>query len=179
MDSRLRGNDIGGCGNDVVGCGNHIGICLNEQGLWMSDIFAYICRDQDLRSERAQEYELLLLRLELLEPEDKNLVELYLEHNVNFKQLGLLCGVHRVTICRRILRLCKRLLEDEYITILRNREQFEPVELAVAYDRFLLGMGARRIASKRQLGYRPTKRIVERLEKVVSQGAGTKIKNQK
>ena len=39
MDSRLRGNDVGGCGNDVGGCGNdgrgiyRLGaICTGELG---------------------------------------------------------------------------------------------------------------------------------------------------
>ena len=32
MDSRLRGNDVGGCGNGVSGCGNDVGGCGNGMG---------------------------------------------------------------------------------------------------------------------------------------------------
>ena len=36
MDSRLRGNDVGGCGNDVGGCGNDVGDCGNDVGAGMT-----------------------------------------------------------------------------------------------------------------------------------------------
>ena len=133
----------------------------------MADFYSYMSRVKDFRAARAHEYDLLLLRLDLLEPEEKTLIELYLKHELTVKQLAQLSGMNRGTVYRRITRLCEKLLAGGYITVLRNREQFEREELKVAYDRFLLGLGCRAIARKRNLGPRQTERIVKKLEEAV------------
>ncbi len=37
-DSRLRGNDVGGCGNGVGGCGNDVGGCGHGVGGCGNDV---------------------------------------------------------------------------------------------------------------------------------------------
>jgi len=55
-------------------------------------------------------------------------------------------------------------LGDEYISIVRNKREFSPVELEVAYDRFILGLGYRRVAKRQGMGEREAVRVIKRLK---------------
>ena len=65
--------------------------------------------------------------------------------------------------------MIQRLLAEEFITIYRHKKRFGQEQMGVAYDRFLLGMGERRISEKRGMGRRRVVRIIDELEKWVGE----------
>ena len=136
----------------------------------MSELLAELSSEHDHRQQRAEQFELLVLRLELLEPPDRRELELYLQHGVSFRQLSALCGASERTMARRLKRLIGRLLGGEYITFVRNRQQFSPRQLDVAYDRYLLGLSYRAIAAKRCIGVGCVRGAVKRLERWKNSG---------
>ena len=123
----------------------------------------------DRRPIRAGELDRLLSRMALLNAEDRLLLEMHLEHGVTYEQMARICGVHPSTVARRVRQITRRLLADEYITIVRHRRQFRPDELAVAYDRYLLALGYRAIARRRQLGTKKVRQIIRHLAGKVAQ----------
>jgi len=119
----------------------------------------------DRRQERAGQVDVLLMRLELLEPRDRVLVEAYIKHNVPVRLLALLSGRRQQSVARQMKRLIGRVLAEEYITIVRNKDMFSRKELNVAYDCFLLGLGYRAIAVKRKLNKSATRKIIRTLRR--------------
>ena len=105
------------------------------------------------------------MSLELLELRDRVLVEAYIRHNVPVRLLALLSGRRRESVARQMKRLIGRVLAEEYITIVRNKDLFSRKELDVAYDYFLLGLGYRAIAVKRKLNKSATRKIIRTLRK--------------
>ncbi|MBN1765496.1 MAG: hypothetical protein JW860_09590 [Sedimentisphaerales bacterium] len=119
--------------------------------------------DSDNRLERAWEFEKILMRLDLLEPDDRVMVELFLRYEVPITKLSKMLGDDKVKIHRRIRRIIQRLQAPEYIRILRKKDFFARVQLDVAYDHFLLGMGYRPISIKRGISYTQARYIVSNL----------------
>jgi len=119
----------------------------------------------DRRQEWAGEVDVLLMRLELLEPRDRVLIEAYIRHNVPVRLLALLSGRRRESVARQMKRLIGRVLAEEYITIVRHTDLFSRKELNVAYDCFLLGLGYRAIAVKRKLNKSATRKIIRTLRR--------------
>ena len=104
------------------------------------------------------------MRLTLLEKNDRYLVELYVHKGLSFHELSQLSGLDERTVARQVKLLSKRLLSDNYLTIYRHKSNFTSTELAIAYDRFLLGLGCRRIAKRHKLPDRSTFKIVKKLQ---------------
>ena len=127
------------------------------------DIFEKLTRTDDRRPWRIRQVELLEMRVELLEGRERVLLDLYVNHNVTCGQLARLSGESERNLSRLVKRLIPRLLGDEYITIVRNRERFGEIELAVAYDHFLLGLSYRAIREKRKRTVNSIKKIIKRL----------------
>jgi len=117
----------------------------------------------DYRTLRVRQVDLLQQRMELLKKTDRLFLDLYLNHNLCFHRIAQLAHLPDRCVAKRITRLMQRLLSEEYISIIRNKNLFKRSELEVAYDRYLLGMGYRRIAIKRNLGLRTTQRILDQL----------------
>ena len=122
----------------------------------------------DHRQERAEQVEFLLMRMELLRPRDRVLLEAYLKGNVSIRQLSWLCGLSEQTVARQVGNLTSRLLGGDYITIMRYRGRFTGTELNVAYDKYLLGMGYRRIAVKRGISPARARALVKYLRHFIS-----------
>ena len=59
----------------------------------------------DRRKEWAGQVDVLLMRLELLEPRDRVLIEAYVRHNVPVRLLALLSGRRRQSVARQMKRL--------------------------------------------------------------------------
>jgi len=97
----------------------------------------------------ADQVDLLRARAEILTGKDKALMQMYLENGSTFSQMARLAGVNEATIARRIHKLSHRLLDSEYITCLRHREHFSPLEQAIARDYFIEGLSQKAIALKR------------------------------
>lgn len=118
----------------------------------------------DRRSERAEQVELLRLRLGLLEEPERVLAEFYLGGEVTCVQLARLSGQSVRRMRRRVKGLIRRLGRDDYIFFLRQPRRFDQRQLEVAYDHYLLGMGYRRIAEKRRLSPAWTRRTLAELQ---------------
>ena len=128
------------------------------------ELWENISVEWDRRGERAAEIDFIEMRLGLLKKVDRLLPELYYSKGLTFREIGQLMGVEERTVARRIRQLKDRLLGEEYISIVRCKGEFSKVELEVAYDRFILGLGYRRVAKKRGMTEREAVRIMRRLE---------------
>ncbi|MCK4628064.1 MAG: hypothetical protein KAT56_03615 [Sedimentisphaerales bacterium] len=123
----------------------------------------------------AEQIELLQWRMELLEPRDRVLLEAYYRGNLSLRKLGWLCGLSEYAVAQRIEKMSRRLLKKDYITILRYKKGIDSRQRKVAYDHFLLGLGYRTIAAKRNLSYHTTRKTVKSLKQWLSVNDGTKI----
>ena len=139
---------------------------------------AYLSKDDDCRRAKRAENDVIYTRLALLEPADRIMVEMHLLHGVSYKELGLLTGQKPPVVSRKINNCVRRLLGGQYIVVARNRDSFSQVEMAVAYDSFLLGMGYRRIAIKRGLREGKCRGILKRLKDQINQFSVPTIKGE-
>ena len=112
--------------------------------------------------------DLLRSRVELLSGKDRLVMTMYLENGNTFRQMALLAGVNEANIARRIYKITKRLIDGEYITCLRNRHKFTNTEMAIAKDYFLLGLSQRKIASKRNYSVHHTRKILKKIQQLVT-----------
>ena len=119
----------------------------------------------DRRSRRRAEIDLLLMRLEHLVGMERIVMEMRFRQGLTFRQLELLTGQPRRTIAGRVKRLAQQLMAGDYISIVGQGDRFSEEELRVAYDHYLLGLGYRRIAAKREMATRRVRVILARLER--------------
>lgn len=115
--------------------------------------------------------DLLRSRSELLTGKDKVLMTMYLKNGTSFRQMARLIGVNEASVARRIYKITQRLIDGEYITCLRNRDKFTPIEMRVAKDYFIEGLSMRKIAAKHDLSYyriRQTLKKIERLIRIIN-----------
>jgi len=116
------------------------------------------------RRAAAQEWrarmDLLDLRANLLNGQDRALLQMYLEAGRNFHEIARLVGRSPSTVCRRIHRMIRRLSDQTYSVCLRNQRHFSPTELEVIRDRFVRGQSLASIGRCHALGHRRLRRIV-------------------
>ena len=114
----------------------------------------------DCRAGAMREMELLRLRVDLLDGQERLLVDMYLNQNASYYRLAALTGMGEKYVARRVQSLLRCLQSEEYLSIVRHQRLFEPRTLEVAYDYFLLGMSVRAISRKRNMSrYRVSKKI--------------------
>ena len=123
-----------------------------------------ISQDIDRRQYASEDVDYLLLRMELLEPSDRMLLEMHIKHDISFRNLSILSGLREITVARRVQNIRARLLGKEFISIYRNKEKFDKKELMVAYDYYLLGLGYRAIASKRRISKFAVRKMIRKLK---------------
>ena len=129
-----------------------------------SGIISNLSVDADIRHRRRDEVDVLISRMGLLKAEDRVLLEMQVKHACTYRQLSRLSGLSEDQVTRRIKALIRRLTGHEYITIYRHKECFSETQMLVAYDRYLLGLGYRKIAGKHGLGEHPVRRILSELK---------------
>ena len=120
-------------------------------------------RRRDLRAPA----ETLAARLDLLRLDDKQLVELYLQHGLSFRSLARVTGCERRRLARRLRRLLAGLTGQAWITILRHRQKFTNLELQIAYEYLLLALSRREIARRHHLGWRRANSLCVKLDAFV------------
>ena len=148
----------------------------------MMELLENISVECDRRGTRAAEVEFIEMRLGLLKKKDRLLPELHYNKGLTFREIGQLMGVEERTVARRIRQLKDRLLGDEYIAIVRHKREFSPLELEVAYDRYILGLGYRKVAKKRGITEREAVRIMRRLKvegSRLKEGERSKVQGQR
>ena len=115
----------------------------------MANDLKNISENTDYRQAQLRRLDLLSVRMELLAPCDRVLLEMRYKHDVSFEKIATLSGIRASTIAYRTNRMVARLLSDDYINIMRTKENFTRRELEISYDHFLLGLGIKAISAKR------------------------------
>ena len=134
-----------------------------------SSLLSNLSVDADIRHRRRDEVDVLISRMGLLKSQDRVFLEMQVKHACTYRQLSRLSGLSEEQVSRRIKALIRRLTGHEYITIYRNKECFSETQMLVAYDRYLLGLGYRKIAGKHGLGEHPVRRILGELKAFLDQ----------
>jgi len=113
--------------------------------------------------------DILSSRADILNDKDRALLRMYLKNGLSFHQIALVAGANQSTISRRIYKLTDKLVDGEYITILRNRERFSPKEIAVARDYFIDGMTQKQISAKWGMSMHSTRKILHEIKEAVAE----------
>jgi predicted DNA-binding protein YlxM (UPF0122 family) len=116
----------------------------------------------------ADRIDLLRNRADILGAKDKELVLMYLDRGVTFQQIATIMGVHRSKIGRRINKLIKVLLDDDYVMCVRNRHLLNRDEQKVARDHYIEGLSRVRIAEKRSFTRYHVKKCLRRIHFIIS-----------
>jgi len=111
--------------------------------------------------------DLLRSRLNLLSGKDKLLMTMYLDNGNSYSQMASLAGIDVANIARRICKLTKKLLDNEYITCLQNRRKFTKTERNVAKDYFLNDLSIRKITRKRNLSFYRVRETIKKIQQVL------------
>jgi len=125
-------------------------------------------RTLKIKKDCRDRIDLLRIRASMLTGKDKLLMTMYLSNSNSFRQMARLAGVNEVSIARRIHKVTKRLIDGEYITCLRNRNEFTKTEMAVAKDYFLLGLSQRKIAIKRNHSVYRIRKILKIIQQFIN-----------
>jgi len=125
-------------------------------------------RTSNAKNEYRDRIDLLRSRMNLLTGKDKLLITMYLDKGNSFRQMARLADVNDTIIARRIYKIMKRLIDGEYITCLRNRNEFTKTEMAIAKDYFLTGLSMKKIAAKRHLTYYHVRETLKKIQRVIS-----------
>ncbi|MCH9021892.1 MAG: hypothetical protein IID32_03930 [Planctomycetes bacterium] len=134
-----------------------------------SGMVSTLSDNADIRHRRRDELDLLISRMGLLKAKDRTLLDMQIRHACSYRQLSRLSGLSEEQVSRRNKALIRRLTGHEYITIYRHKECFSETQLLVAYDRYLLGLGYRKIAAKHELEEYPVRRILSELKAFLDQ----------
>jgi len=125
-------------------------------------------RTSKAKNEYRDRIDLLRGRANMLTGKDKLLMTMYLENGNSFRQIARLAGVSEAAIGRRIRKITKRLLNGEYITCLRSRNEFTKTEMDIAKDYFLLGLSIRKIAARRHCSYYHVRETLKKIQQLVT-----------
>ena len=131
-------------------------------------------KDRPLDAARDR-IELLRSRVGLLTGKDRALMKIYLENSGTFSQMARIASVNEANIARRIHKLVRRLLDGQYITCLRNRDEFTQEQIEMARDYFVDGLPMGEIADRHEITYyqvRKTMRKIQRLTYISDIAAG-------
>ncbi len=121
----------------------------------------------EAKNQYRDEIDLLCGRLNLLNGKDKVLMTMYLENGNSFRQIARLTGISDTSIARRINRLTKRLLDNQYIICLRNRDKFTREQMNIAKDYFLRGLSIRKIAMKRNRSFYQIRETMKKIQSIL------------
>ena len=117
----------------------------------------------------ADRIDLLRSRADILSGKDKELVIMYLERGVTFQQMATIVGVNRSKIARRVNKLIKVLLDDEYVMCIRNRHLLSRDEQMIARDRYIGGLSQVKIVEKREFTLYHVRKCIRRINLIIRQ----------
>ena len=104
--------------------------------------------------------DLLDLRANLLDRQDRTLLQMHLEAGRNFHEIARLLGLSPSTVCRRIHRMIRRLSDPTYTVCLQNQRHFSRVELDVIRDHFVRGLSLTCLRRRHEVGHRRIRHII-------------------
>ncbi len=125
-------------------------------------------RTSKAKNKYRDRIDLLRGRANMLTGKDKLLMTMYLKNGNSFRQIARLAGVSEAAIGRRIRKITKRLLNGEYITCLRSRDEFTKTEMDIAKDYFLLGLSIRKIVAERHCSYYLVRETLKKIQQLVT-----------
>ncbi len=111
--------------------------------------------------------DLLHSKANMLGGDDKILMKMHLENGGSFRQIARLTGVSEANIARRIRKMTRLLMKGQYINCLRHRERFDPTELDVARDYFLMGLSIRSVAARRGWTFYQARETLKKIQRVL------------
>lgn len=124
----------------------------------------YYFTDSEATHNYREHVELIQSRLSLLHGREEMIMSLHYIHNMSFERIGKLVGLHGATVGRMVRRISRMLIEGVYLRCIQNRELFSQEELAVAYDKFICGLGQREIAARYCIGIHFAARLIKSIE---------------
>ena len=130
----------------------------------MADRWDFVTEETDQRRQGRTAEEVAANRLELLWPEDRELLETHLVKGVSLRTLSRLTGQDRRGLSRRAKALVRGLSRPEYMVVLSQRRRLSRTELEVAYEHFVRGTSIAEIARRQGWGWRRTRNLCGRLE---------------
>lgn len=92
---------------------------------------------------------------------------MYYENGNTLNQMAQLTGLSQATICRRIQKFTRRLVDGEYILCIQNRDRFTALEMTLARDYFLKGLSIRQLAAIHHMSYYRTRQILKKIEAIL------------
>lgn len=91
---------------------------------------------------------MVLRRAELLDPEDRLVLEQVLGNGVAAKDVAMLSGRSPRSVQRQVRALMERLTDERVVAVLRQHHQWDPTRAAVAMAVWVRGWTLRRTAGE-------------------------------
>jgi len=123
--------------------------------------------------------EMLTCRADILNCRDRALVKMYLNNGLTFRQISDVVGSSESVICRRINKLTAKLIDNDYITCLRNRDKFKRIELELARDYYIEGFSQKRIAEKHGMTLYSTRKVLRKIRGIIDSCGKQRSSNSK
>ena len=106
--------------------------------------------------------EKLILRIPLLESEDRVLMTLYLEDGHSYGEIAHLTGTRATTVSRRIRKIVRRLTDETYQRCMNPQPVFDATELAVIRDHCVRGLSGQEISRRHNISHYRVRSIIQR-----------------
>lgn len=104
------------------------------------------------RARRMQAFsDLICSRLDWLEGRDRILLEMVYDRGFSYRTVARITRMRPSSVSRRIRILANRLLSREYQICLLHRNDLSCLQMSIAREHFVLGMGRRAIARRHHI----------------------------
>ena len=107
----------------------------------------------EVHRQTQEELSALRERVGLLSGTDRVLMTMYLDRGASYRQLSELLGISETSVARRIRRLTRRLIDDRYISCMRNREKLTSLQLRIVKYFLVRGLPMKQIAKRLDVSY--------------------------
>jgi uncharacterized protein YerC len=119
-------------------------------------------QESSLVEQYRDQQDLIISPLDLLAEKDRVIMSPYLLNGANFRNISVLTGQHKATICRRARRIMQALVSGPYIKVLQRQDLFSNTELAVIRDFYLRGSVYREMAGQYGISMHLIRKVVDR-----------------
>ncbi len=112
----------------------------------------------------ADRVDILRSRARMLKGRDRAIMIMYLDKGNSIAQIARVAGVTEAVMSRRVRRLMARLIDNPFILCLQHRGVFDPIEIDVAKDFFLVGRSLSTISESRAISVYRIRKILARIK---------------
>ncbi|MBE0535053.1 MAG: hypothetical protein IH624_05230 [Phycisphaerae bacterium] len=117
----------------------------------------------------ADEMELIRHRAQILSGTDRALVLLHLDKGRQYAEVAHLMGVCEATVARRVGRIIRRLMDGQYIAILRRQGHLSLLERDIARDYFLDALSINAIAEHHKISVYQVRKALAGIRRLVDE----------